>query len=100
MATLFPAAQQKRASQTYLSHQIRQLFLVKSKTQAPIQSVSIMEPSRVSRLVEPSEFPQGSRQSGNHAALEHFVGDGTGDAVEKFRTHLRVLAQHLDRFLL
>jgi|SRR4029453_12648107 hypothetical protein len=39
-------------------------------------------------------------QSGNHAALEHFVSDGTRYAVEKLSTHLRILPEHFQRFLL
>ena len=38
--------------------------------------------------------------SGNHAALERFVGNRTGHAVEKLRPHLRVLAHRLDDFFL
>ena len=33
-------------------------------------------------------------RSGNHAALEHFVCDGSGHAIEKLGAHLRILAQH------
>jgi hypothetical protein len=39
-------------------------------------------------------------QSGNHAALEHFISDGTRYAVEKLSTHLRILPEHFQRFLL
>jgi hypothetical protein len=39
------------------------------------------------------------RASGNHAALEHFIGDRTCHAVEELRAHLRILAQHVDGFL-
>lgn len=38
-------------------------------------------------------------RSGNHAALEHFVRDGSGHAIEKLVAHLRILAQHFDRLL-
>jgi hypothetical protein len=68
-------------------------------------------PSRISWLgltpeainfppVHYSNVPFSKIASRDHAALEHFVGDGTGDAVEELRAHLWVLAQHLDRFLL
>jgi hypothetical protein len=48
----------------------------------------------------PSRQSLSTGQSGNHAALEHFIRDRTGDAVEKLSTHLRVLAKHCQRFLL
>jgi hypothetical protein len=38
--------------------------------------------------------------SGNHAALEHFVGDRSCHAIEELRPHLRIVAQHLYRALL
>src|SRR5215470_14806320 len=38
--------------------------------------------------------------SGDHAALEHFIRNRAGHAVEKLRAHLRIFAHHLHHFLL
>jgi hypothetical protein len=54
-------------------------------------------PLRYSSLLPRHSLSAG--QSGNHSALEHLIGDGTGHAVEELSAHLRILAQHLDRFL-
>src|SRR4029077_5571463 len=36
----------------------------------------------------------------NHAALEHFVGDRSGNLVDESRAHLRIGFQHLESLLL
>src|SRR5436190_5216553 len=37
--------------------------------------------------------------SWNHAAFEHFIGDGSGYLVDERRAHLRIGFQHLESFL-
>src|SRR5215471_4022376 len=41
-----------------------------------------------------------TRASGNHAALEQFVGDGRRHTVEELRPHLWIAPQELDSALL
>jgi hypothetical protein len=55
-------------------------------------------------LFDNSSLPPGESlaagQSGNHAALEHFIRNGTCHAVEELSAHLRILPEHFQRFLL
>jgi len=63
-----------------------------------------MSDGTVLRATKPVEQSHGSllatRASGNHAALEQFVGDGRRHAVEELHPHLWIVLQDLHGTLL
>jgi hypothetical protein len=50
--------------------------------------------------VMPTSRHHAMQASGNHAALEQFVGNGCRHAVEELRSHLWIVPQELDGALL